>query len=86
MHDNQVELWQWNDATKQLSSIRVPAAEARIIWMSKLARTLTQLQPQNPDYQRRALVLAWEAESVEASAAQLAGESASSLPRPIRSF
>jgi CheY-like chemotaxis protein len=61
--DNEVELWQLNDATKQLSSSRVPAAEARIIWMSKLARTLTQLQPQNPDYQRRALVLAWEAES-----------------------
>jgi CheY-like chemotaxis protein/HEAT repeat protein len=61
--DNQVELWQWNDATKQLSSARIPAAEARIVWMSKLARTLTQLQPQNPDYQRRALVLAWEAES-----------------------
>jgi CheY-like chemotaxis protein len=61
--DNQVELWQWNDATKQLASLRVPAAEARIIWMSKLARTLTQLQPQNPNYQRRALVLAWEAES-----------------------
>jgi CheY-like chemotaxis protein len=61
--DNQVELWQWNDATKQLSSARVPAAEARIVWMSKLARTLSQLQPQNPDYQRRALVLAWEAES-----------------------
>lgn len=61
--DNQVELWQWNDATKQLSSARVPAAEARIVWMSKLARTLAQLQPQNPDYQRRALVLAWEAES-----------------------
>jgi hypothetical protein len=61
--DNQVELWQWNDATKQLSSLRAPAAEARIIWMSKLARMLTQLQPQNPDYQRRALVLAWEAES-----------------------
>lgn len=61
--DNNVELWQWNDATKQLSSDRVPAAEARIIWMSKLARTLTQLQPQNADYQRHALVLAWEAES-----------------------
>ncbi len=61
--DNHVELWQWNDATKQLSSVRVPAEEARIIWMSKLARTLTQLQPENPDYRRRALVLAWEAES-----------------------
>jgi CheY-like chemotaxis protein len=62
-HENQVELWQWNDAIKQLSSIRVPAGEARIIWMAKLARTLTQLQPQNSAYQRRALVLAWEAES-----------------------
>ena len=65
--DNQVELWQWNDATKQLSSIRVPAAEARIIWMSKLARMLVQLQPQNPAYQRRALVLAWEAEASKQS-------------------
>jgi hypothetical protein len=62
-YDNQVELWQWNDATKQLLSVRLPAAEARIIWMAKLARKLTLLQPQNPDYQRRALVLAWEAES-----------------------
>ncbi len=62
-YENQVEVWKWNDATKQLSSVRIPAAEARIIWMSKLARTLTQLQPQNRDYQRRALVLAWEAES-----------------------
>jgi CheY-like chemotaxis protein len=58
-----VEIWQWNDATKQLTSARIPADEARIIWMSKLARTLTQLDPQNPDYERRALILAWEAES-----------------------
>jgi CheY-like chemotaxis protein len=63
--DNMVEVWQWNDATKQLSSARIPADEARIIWMSKLARTLTQLDPQNPDYQRRALILAWEAESTK---------------------
>ncbi len=61
--DNQVELWQWNDATKQLSSSRVPADEARTVWMSKLARMLTLLQPENPDYQRQALVLAWEAET-----------------------
>ncbi len=66
-HDNQVELWQWNDAAKQLTSVRVPASEARITWMAKLARTLTQLQPQNPDYQRRALVLAWEAASSSAT-------------------
>ena len=65
--DNHVELWLWNDATKQLSSIRVPAVEARIIWMSKLARMLSQRQPQNSDYQRRALVLAWEAESSKQS-------------------
>lgn len=63
--DNMVEMWQWNDATKQLTSARIPADEARIVWMSKLARTLTQLDPQNPDYQRRALILAWEAESTK---------------------
>jgi CheY-like chemotaxis protein len=63
--DNMVEMWQWNDARKQLSSSRIPADEARIVWMSKLARTLTQLDPQNPDYQRRALILAWEAESTK---------------------
>lgn len=65
--DNQVELWQWNDVTKQLSSVRLPAAEARIMWMSKLARMLSQLQPGNSDYQRRALILAWEAESSKQS-------------------
>ena len=61
--DNQVEMWQWSDVTKQLSSKRVPADEARTIWMAKLARMLTLLQPENTDYQRRALVLAWEAEN-----------------------
>ncbi len=61
--DNQVELWQWNDVTKQLTSTRVPADEARTVWISKLARMLTLLQPNNTDYQRQALVLAWEAET-----------------------
>jgi CheY-like chemotaxis protein len=61
--DNHVELWQWNDAAKQLLSVRVPADDARVIWMAKLARTLTQLQPENSVYKRRALVLAWEAGS-----------------------
>jgi CheY-like chemotaxis protein len=59
--DNQVELWQWNDATKTLTSARVPASQARIIWMAKLARALYQLRPDNPAYQRRALLLTFEA-------------------------
>jgi hypothetical protein len=62
-HDNYVEIWQWNDATKQLSSSCLPADEARIIWMSKLARALSNLRPDNPDYRRKALVLSWEAAS-----------------------
>ncbi len=62
--NNQVELWQWNDATKELSSIHVPADQARIIWMSKLARALYQLRPANPEYRMRATVLAWEAASL----------------------
>jgi hypothetical protein len=62
-HENYVEIWQWNDATKQLSSARLPADEARIIWMSKLARALSNLRPDNPDYRRKALVLSWEAAS-----------------------
>ena len=61
--NNQVELWQLNDATKELSPIRVGATEARIIWMSKLARRLSQLRPENPTYQRQATVLGWEAAS-----------------------
>jgi hypothetical protein len=63
-HDNHVEVWQWNDATKQLSSARLPADEARIIWLSKLARALSNLRPDNPHYRRKALVLSWEAASL----------------------
>ena len=62
--DNHVELWQWNDSTKQLSSVRVPANQARIIWMSKLARALSSLRPDIPAYQRKALLLSWEAASL----------------------
>jgi hypothetical protein len=64
---NHVEMWQWNDATKQLTATRLPADDARIIWMSKLARALAQLRPQNADYQQRALVLSWEAASLTAA-------------------
>jgi CheY-like chemotaxis protein len=66
---NQVELWQWNDANKQLTAARLPADEARIVWMSKLARALAQLRPENGDYQQRALVLAWEAASLKPATA-----------------
>jgi CheY-like chemotaxis protein len=60
---NQVELWVWDDAAKKLSSVRSTANDARIYWMAKLARALYHLRPQNPDYQLRALVLAWESGS-----------------------
>ncbi|HEX5470741.1 MAG TPA: hypothetical protein VFW73_02590 [Lacipirellulaceae bacterium] len=62
--NNQVELWQWSDATKHLTSIRTPAEQARIVWMSKLARALYRLQPTNPNYRRQAIVLAWEADAL----------------------
>jgi hypothetical protein len=59
--DNQVELWQWDDATKQLSSNRYPADDARTIWMARLARDLWHLRPDNRAYERYALVLNLEA-------------------------
>lgn len=59
--DQQVELWQWNDATKQLSPIRLPADQAQILWMSKLARALSEAHPDNAEYRHRANVLTLEA-------------------------
>jgi CheY-like chemotaxis protein len=58
---NQVELWQWNDATKKLSSTRYPADEARIIWMARLARDLGRYHPENHAYTQQALLLDLEA-------------------------
>lgn len=57
---NQVELWQWDDATKSLAAALYPADAARTIWMARLARRLSQLRPENRAYQRRALVLGLE--------------------------
>jgi CheY-like chemotaxis protein len=58
---NQIELWQWDDAAKKLSSARYPMDEARIAWMSKLARALARLQPTNRQYQLQAMLFASEA-------------------------
>jgi len=63
--NDQVELWHWDDAAKKLSSVRVPASDARIIWMAKLARTLAKIRPQDANYQRQALVLTWEAAALD---------------------
>jgi hypothetical protein len=60
---NVVEVWTWDDNSKKLSSVRATPGDARIYWMAKIARALYQLQPQNPDYRLRALVLAWESGS-----------------------
>jgi CheY-like chemotaxis protein len=57
---NHVELWHWNDATKQLVAARYPQDEARVIWTARLARALAQLQPGNRNYQRQAWLLGAE--------------------------
>ena len=73
--DNQVELWQWNDATKQLSSARVPAAEARIVWMSKLAAHADATPATKPGLSAASPRARLGSRIVETDASQLAGES-----------
>ena len=58
------ELWQWEDATKQLSSAKLPADEAQMIWSSRLALALAHLRPENGDYRRQALMLGLESEAL----------------------
>jgi hypothetical protein len=65
--ENQIELWHWNDAEKLLVSARYPAAEARVIWMSRLAMKLAQLRPDHRPYRRQALLLVGEAAGLIAS-------------------
>ena len=64
--DNQVELWKWNDATKKLTSIHVPADEAQTIWIARLADELARIRPDNSTDQRQALVLRLEAAGLTA--------------------
>jgi hypothetical protein len=59
--DNQVEMWQWDDATKALSGARVPSEEAQIAWISRLADELASKHPASPAAQLHALVLRLEA-------------------------
>ncbi len=58
---NQVELWKWDDAAKKLTSVRVPADEAQIIWIARLAGELAHIRPDNYADQRQALILRLEA-------------------------
>jgi CheY-like chemotaxis protein len=59
--NGEVELWQWDDATKKLSTAKYPADEAKIIWSARLAMKLAELRPDSRDYQCQALALGLEA-------------------------
>ena len=65
---NQVEIWKWNDATKKLSSVRVPADQAQVLWIARLAGELARIRPGNYDDQRRALVLRLQAAGIAGAA------------------
>jgi CheY-like chemotaxis protein len=62
----QVELWNWNDTAKKLTSLRVPADDAQIIWIARLAGELARMRPDNAAGQQEALVLRLEAEGLAA--------------------
>jgi CheY-like chemotaxis protein len=58
---NQVELWNWDDADKKLNARRYSADEARTIWLAHLSGRLRRVRPDNSTYRRQALVLELEA-------------------------
>jgi CheY-like chemotaxis protein len=58
--NNQVEFWRWDDATKSLAVARLPADEAQIAWISRLADERARLRRDSPEAQLRALVLRLE--------------------------
>jgi hypothetical protein len=58
--NNLTELWQWDDATKQLNSVTLPADEAQTIWAARLALALAHFRPENAAYQRQAILLGLE--------------------------
>lgn len=66
---NQVEMWKWNDATKKFTSVRVPAAEAQIIWIARLADELARIRPGSTEDELEALVLRLESEGLTGSSA-----------------
>jgi hypothetical protein len=57
---NQVELWKWDDAAKKLSSARLPADEAQVVWIARLADELSRIRPDSLADQQQALVLRLE--------------------------
>lgn len=61
---NQVEMWKWDDATHQLTSVRVPADQAQTIWIARLADTLARIRPDSAIDQRAALVLRLESAGI----------------------
>jgi CheY-like chemotaxis protein len=77
--NEQSDLWQWNDATKRLSSVKLPADEVQTVWAARLALALAQLRPENTAYQRQAIVLGLE------SAALLTAASPEQPPQPAAS-
>jgi CheY-like chemotaxis protein len=76
---DQVELWQWDDGEKTLSLTRYSVADARTIWMARLALRLAALMPDNRAYRRQALML-----GLEAAALQNAAYEGSSIAAPLR--
>ena len=57
---NQVELWKWDDTAKKLSSARLPADEAQVVWIARLADELARIRPDSLADQQQALVLRLE--------------------------
>jgi hypothetical protein len=60
---NRVEIWKWCDETKLIVA-RVPAEDAAIIWMSRLAQRRAEWRPDNRGYERQSLLLGLEAETL----------------------
>lgn len=64
---NEVEMWRWDNATHQLTSVRVPADQAQVIWIARLADALARVRPNNATDQREALVLRLESAGITAA-------------------
>ena len=69
---NQVELWKWDEGAKKLTSMRVPADEAQIIWIARLAGELARMRPDNYADQRQALILRLESAGLTGNKADAA--------------
>jgi hypothetical protein len=70
---NQVEMWRWCPGNKLIVEL-VPADDARVIWMSRLAQQRARISPNNQDYQRDAIVLSLEAAALVRRAFEMGGQ------------